>query len=123
MRPQDPGNTLRRSIPTPIPYPTVAKTSKIQKNDLRRQMVAKYAERRAALKAVLRDQKSSDEEKDDARARLAALPRDSNPNRVRNRCLLTGRPRANYRKFGICRIAFRELALLGEIPGVRKASW
>ena len=101
----------------------MAKTSKIQKNDLRRKMVAKYAERREVLKAVLRDSKSSDEAKDDARARLAALPRDANPNRVRNRCLLTGRPRANYRKFGVSRITFRELALLGEIPGVRKASW
>ncbi len=86
-------------------------------------MVAKYAERRRALKEVLEDTKSSDEQKDDARARLAALPRDSNPNRIRNRCLLSGRPRANYRKFGVSRIVFRELALLGEIPGVRKASW
>lgn len=85
--------------------------------------MAKYADRRAALKAILRDPKSTDEQKDDARARLAALPRDANPNRIRNRCLLTGRPRANYRKFGISRITFRELALLGEIPGVRKASW
>ncbi len=101
----------------------MAKTSKIQKNDGRRRLVAKYAERRKALKAILQDAKASDEAKDDARARLAALPRDSNPNRVRNRCRLTGRPRANYRKFGISRIAFRELALLGEIPGVRKASW
>ncbi len=101
----------------------MAKTSQIQKNDGRRRLVEKYAERRKALKAILQDAKASDEAKDDARARLAALPRDSNPNRVRNRCLLTGRPRANYRKFGISRIAFRELALLGEIPGVRKASW
>ncbi|MHC4514169.1 MAG: 30S ribosomal protein S14 [Planctomycetota bacterium] len=101
----------------------MAKTSQIQKNQTRRRTVAKYAERRKALKAILQSSKSSDEEKDDARARLAALPRDSNPNRVRNRCLLTGRPRANYRKFGISRIAFRELSLLGEIPGVRKASW
>lgn len=101
----------------------MAKTSQIERNDRRRRTAEKYAERRRALKAVLQDAKSSDEQKDDARARLAALPRDANPNRIRNRCLLTGRPRANYRKFGISRIAFRELALLGEIPGVRKASW
>ena len=101
----------------------MAKTSKIQKNDERRRIVAKYAERRKALKDIIRSSKSTDEEKDEARAKLQALPRDANPNRVRNRCQLTGRPRANYRQFGICRIAFRELALLGEIPGVRKASW
>lgn len=101
----------------------MAKTSQLERNDRRRRTVAKYVERRQALKAILQDPKSSDEQKDDARARLAALPRDSNPNRIRNRCLLSGRPRANYRKFGISRIRFRELALLGEIPGVRKASW
>jgi small subunit ribosomal protein S14 len=101
----------------------LAKTSQIERNNRRRRAAEKYAEHRRALKAVLRDPNSSDEQKDDARARLAALPRNSNPNRIRNRCLLTGRPRANYRKFGISRIAFRELALLGEIPGVRKASW
>ena len=101
----------------------MAKTSKIQKNEDRKRIVAKYAERRKALRDIIQSSKSSDEEKDEARAQMAQLPRDSNPNRIRNRCLLTGRPRANYRKFGICRIAFRELALLGEIPGVRKASW
>ena len=101
----------------------MAKTSKIQKNEDRKRIVAKYAERRKALRDIIQSSKSSDEEKDEARAAMARLPRDSNPNRIRNRCLLTGRPRANYRKFGISRIAFRELALLGEIPGVRKASW
>ncbi len=101
----------------------MAKTSKIQKNEARKRIVAKYAERRKALRDIIQSSRSSDEERDEARAQLARLPRDSNPNRIRNRCLLTGRPRANYRKFGICRITFRELALLGEIPGVRKASW
>ena len=101
----------------------MAKTSKIEKNEDRKRIVAKYAERRKALRDIIQSSKSSDEDKDEARAQMARLPRDSNPNRIRNRCLLTGRPRANYRKFGICRITFRELALLGEIPGVRKASW
>ena len=101
----------------------MAKTSKIEKNEDRKRIVAKYAERRKALRDIIQSSKSSDEERDEARAQMARLPRDANPNRVRNRCLLTGRPRANYRKFGISRITFRELALLGEIPGVRKASW
>ena len=101
----------------------MAKKSKIANNDLKKRIVARFAAKRAALKAVIDDQSASQEDRDDARMRLQMLPRRSNPNRIRLRCGLTGRPRANYRKFGICRIAFRELALLGEIPGVRKASW
>ena len=72
---------------------------------------------------MLKSASASPEEKDVARTKLMKLPRDANPNRIRNRCLLTGRPRAIYRKFGISRVMFRELSLMGEIPGVRKASW
>ncbi|MEZ5965253.1 MAG: 30S ribosomal protein S14 [Planctomycetota bacterium] len=101
----------------------MAKTSALARNELRRKLVAKFAEKRKALKAILTDQSKTPEERDEARLKLAKLPRDSNPVRVRNRCMLTGRSRANYRKFGLCRNQFRALALKGEIPGVRKASW
>ena len=74
-----------------------------------------------AFKKIVAD--FSEEEKDAAWAKLRSLPRDSNPNRIRNRCQFTGRPRGNYRKFGISRIALRELALRGQLPGVRKSSW
>ncbi len=85
--------------------------------------VQKFAERRAALLAVLRNPETSAEEHDAASLRLRKMPRDASPVRVRRRCALTGRSRGNYRRFGLCRNAFRELALLGQIPGVRKASW
>lgn len=101
----------------------MAKTSAVQKNDHRRALAAKYADRRAEYKATIRSTKTSEEEKDDARARLAKLPRNSNPNRIRNRCAFTGRPRAVYRRFGICRIVLRDLAHEGKIPGMRKSSW
>lgn len=101
----------------------MAKTSKIQTNLRKMRTVERFAAKRAALKAIIDDQSKSEDERWEARLRLQALPRDANPNRVRMRCGLTGRPRGNYRKFGICRVTFRELALLGEIPGVRKASW
>jgi small subunit ribosomal protein S14 len=101
----------------------VAKKSAIEKNERRRQLAAKYAALRAQLKAVIRDPSASDDAKGEAWTRLRALPRNSNPNRVRNRCQFTGRSRGNYRKFGLCRMAFRDLALRGQIPGVRKASW
>lgn len=101
----------------------MAKKSKIAKNDQRRALVERYAARRAELREVLKSVSASPEEKEAARAKLMKLPRDVNPNRIRNRCLLTGRPRAIYRKFGISRVMFRELSLMGEIPGVRKASW
>jgi small subunit ribosomal protein S14 len=101
----------------------MAKTSSIAKNERRRRTVDKFAAKRAALLDVLRDANKPLEERDDAARKLRDLPRDINPNRVRNRCLLTGRPRAYLRKFGLCRNQFREIALLAEIPGVRKASW
>ena len=86
-------------------------------------MVRRYAARRTELNSIIRSGKSSDEDKEEARGILAKLPRDSNPIRVRNRCALTGRPRAYYRKFGLCRHALREKALKGELPGVTKSSW
>ncbi len=101
----------------------MAKKSKIAKNEQRKALVAKYAEKRAALKEVIRDPKTAPADQQLAIAALAKLPRNSNPTRIRNRCNLTGRPRAYYRKFGLSRIALRELALRGELPGVTKASW
>jgi len=101
----------------------MAKTSKIQKNEKRKELVARYAERRAALVSVMKDPDATTAEKREASAELQRLPRDSSPVRVRNRCNMTGRPRAYNRKFGLSRIAFREMALRGEIPGVKKSSW
>lgn len=101
----------------------MAKTSKIVANEKRIAMVARYRERRAVLKETIRSPKSSEAEKIAAQQALASLPRDSSPIRVRNRCAITGRPRAILRKFMLSRIAFRELALEGKLPGVTKASW
>lgn len=101
----------------------MAKKSAILKNQRRKKLVAKYAGRRERLKAMAADQSLPQEERFMARLKLAELPRNSSPNRVRNRCELTGRPRGNYRKFKMSRIALRELALSGKIPGVVKSSW
>ena len=101
----------------------MAKTSAVQKNERRRALSAKYADRRAEYKAIIRSTKSSEEAKDEARAALAKIPRNANPNRVRMRCSFTGRPRAVYRRFGVCRIVLRDLAHEGKVPGMRKASW
>lgn len=101
----------------------MARLAKIKTNEKKKALVAKYAARRAALKETLRSASASDAQKAEAFRALAALPRSSSPTRVRNRCAITGRPRAVYRKFGLCRNAFRELALRGDIPGVTKASW
>ncbi len=101
----------------------MAKKSKILLNEKRKQLVAKYATKRAELKAIVKNPRSSDADRALAQRALEKLPRNSNPIRVRNRCALTGRPRAYYRKFGLSRIALRELALRGELPGVTKASW
>jgi len=101
----------------------MAKTSKIKKNEQRRRTAERLKEKRVALLAVYRDTNRPFEERDEALRKLKALPRDANPNRIRNRCAMTGRPRAFYRKFGLSRVTFRELALQAEIPGVRKASW
>ena len=93
------------------------------RDKFRRQMVEKFKAKRAALIAVIRDVKATDEDREAARAKLQRLPRDASPVRLRNRCALTGRPRGVYRKFGLGRIKLRELALHGEVPGVIKASW
>jgi len=101
----------------------MAKTSKIAKNEQRQKLVKKYYARRTELKAVIQNPETSYEDRLDAYAKLRKLPRDSNPVRVTSRCRLTGRPRAVYRKFGLSRITFREMASEGLIPGVTKASW
>jgi len=101
----------------------MAKTSMIKREEKRAKLVKKYAKKRAALKAIVRDLSSSDEERLAAQARLNALPRDSSPSRMRKRCAITGRPHGVYRKFGLGRNKLREAAMKGEIPGLTKASW
>ncbi|MGD9386971.1 MAG: 30S ribosomal protein S14 [Gammaproteobacteria bacterium] len=101
----------------------MAKKSMIQRENRRAKLVAKYAAKRAKLKAIIVDENSSDEERLEAVAKLAALPRDSSASRLRNRCAITGRPRGYYRKFGLGRNKLRESTMTGEIPGLRKASW
>ncbi|GIX16831.1 MAG: 30S ribosomal protein S14 [Rhodothalassiaceae bacterium] len=101
----------------------MAKKSAIEKNERRKRLVQRYAAKRAKLKAIARDRSLPEEERILAWLKLAELPRNSSPTRVRNRCELTGRPRAYYRKFRISRIALRELASSGQLPGVTKASW
>lgn len=101
----------------------MAKKSMIMREEKRAKLVAKYAAKRAKLKAVVVDEKSSDEERLEAVAALAAMPRDASPTRLRNRCAITGRPRGYYRKFGLGRNKLREATMSGEIPGLRKASW
>ena len=101
----------------------MAKTSVINRDLKRRDIVKKYAAKRAELMAVINNVKSSDEDRYAARQKLQALPRDSSPVRLRNRCALTGRPRGTFRKFGLGRTKLREFAMRGEIPGVIKASW
>ena len=101
----------------------MAKKSKIEMNEKRKKLVAQYAPIRAELKAIIKDSQSTPEERDEARRKLQQLPRNSHPTRVRNRCRLSGRPRAYYRKFGLSRIALREHGLRGEIPGLQKSSW
>jgi small subunit ribosomal protein S14 len=101
----------------------MAKVAVINREQKRREMVAKFAAKRSLLKATIENTKLSDEERADARLKLQALPRNSSPVRLRNRCALTGRPRGTYKKFGLGRIKVREFAMRGEIPGVVKASW
>jgi len=101
----------------------MAKISKIVKNEKRKKMVVRYAAKRKALKKIINSPGSSPEEIDDAVIRLQKLPRDASPVRVKNRCSQTGRPRGYLRKFGVSRVALRELALQGQIPGVVKSSW
>ena len=101
----------------------MAKKSMIQRELKRAKLVARYAEKRATLKAVIRNVNSSDEARAAAQAKLNAMPRDASPTRQRNRCAITGRPHGVYRKFGLGRNKLREAAMSGEIPGLTKASW
>jgi small subunit ribosomal protein S14 len=101
----------------------MAKKSMVMREKKRTKLVAKYAERRQALKVIIKDPKASDEERWQAQLSLQALPRDSSPSRGRRRCQITGRPHGVYRKFGLCRNKLREHAMLGQVPGVVKSSW
>ncbi|WKD58044.1 30S ribosomal protein S14 [Corynebacterium capitovis DSM 44611] len=101
----------------------MAKKSKIAKNEKRKEIVARYAERRAELKAIIRNPETSDEDRLDAQFELNRQPRDASPSRVRNRDSHDGRPRGYLRKFGLSRVRMREMAHRGELPGVRKSSW
>ena len=101
----------------------MAKMAVINRDLKRRETVKKFAPKRAELLAAISNMKLSDEERAAARLKLQALPRNSSPVRLRNRCALTGRPRGTYRKFGLGRTKVREFAMRGEIPGIVKASW
>jgi small subunit ribosomal protein S14 len=101
----------------------VAKKSKIVKNEQRRVTVARYADRRAELKAIIRSSASSYEQRLAAQRALARQPRDASPVRIRNRDAVDGRPRGHLRKFGLSRVRVRELAHEGQLPGIRKSSW
>ena len=101
----------------------MAKKSAIARNKKRERMVAQYAEKRSNLKAIMANPDSTDEEFYEAQRKLCKLPRNSSPIRIKNRCNVTGRPRAFIRRYGLSRLTFRELALQGKIPGVTKSSW
>lgn len=101
----------------------MAKTSAVERNRKRQKLVERYAAKRAELKAIARDTSKPVEERFNAQLKLAELPRNSAPNRIRNRCEVTGRPRGFYRKLKMSRIALRELASSGYIPGMVKSSW
>jgi len=101
----------------------MAKTSSVEKNNRRRKMAAQYAVKRKALKAIVMDQSKPLEERFRAQLKLSAMPRNGSKIRIRNRCEVTGRPRAYYRKLGMSRVALRELGNSGVIPGLVKSSW
>jgi small subunit ribosomal protein S14 len=101
----------------------MAKKSSVEKNEHRRKLVERFRARRAELKKIVQDRSADPGERFEATLKLAQLPRNSSRVRVRNRCILTGRPRGYYRKFGLSRIALRDLASEGQIPGVVKSSW
>ncbi|MDX2208476.1 MAG: 30S ribosomal protein S14 [Gemmatimonadales bacterium] len=101
----------------------MAKTSMIQRNLKRTKLAAKWNDERKRLKAVIKSLDATPNERDQAMRKLQAMPRNASPTRIRNRCQVSGRPRAYVRRFGLSRIAFREMALEGKIPGVRKSSW
>lgn len=101
----------------------MAKTCMIEREQKRRELVKKYAAKRAELAAAANDVKASPEDRREARIKLQSLPRNASPVRLRNRCAMTGRPRGVFSKFGIGRSKLRELMMRGEVPGVIKASW
>ena len=101
----------------------MAKVGAVEKNKKRRKLVDKYAAKRAELKAIISDRSKPIEERFRAQLQLAELPRNSAKSRLRNRCAVTGRPRAYYRKLGVSRIALRQLGSEGKIPGLVKSSW
>ena len=101
----------------------MAKTSKIVKNNKREVAVNLYYDRRQELLKIIKDPETSYDQKRDAQRKIAKMPRDASATRHRNRCQVTGRPRGTLRKFGMSRNTFRDLALKGELPGIKKASW
>lgn len=101
----------------------MAKQSKIARNERRKRIVERYREQREEILSIIKSPSTSQAEKQEAYHALSRLPRDSSPTRVVNRCNLTGRPRGYYRQFGLSRIALRDLALRGDLPGVTKSSW
>jgi len=101
----------------------MARLSLIQKNLKRTKLVQKFSKKRNSLKKIIKNKKTSQEARIDAINKLAKLPNNSSPCRLRNRCILTGRSRGVYRKFKLSRIAFRELANEGKLPGIIKSSW
>ena len=101
----------------------MAKLAVINRQAKREATVKRFAEKRKALLSIINDPKATDDARDQARAKLQALPRNASPVRLRNRCAMTGRPRGTFRKFGLARTKIREIAMRGEIPGMIKASW
>ena len=101
----------------------MTRLSLIQKNINRKKLVLRFSKKRKLLKKIIKNKKSSPEERLDAINKLSKLPNNSSPCRLRNRCIMTGRPRGIYRKFKLSRIAFRELASEGKLPGIIKSSW
>lgn len=101
----------------------MSKIALINREKKRREVVKKYASKRAEICAIISNSKLSAEERYNARLKLQKLPRNASPTRLRNRCSLTGRPRGVYRKFGLSRGKLRDIAMAGEVPGITKASW
>ncbi len=101
----------------------MAKLSARENNRKRERLVSKFKEKRTALKSTIMNKETSQEERMEAVFKLAQLPRNGAQNRVRNRCSVTGRPRGYYRKFGVSRIILRDLASIGQVPGLTKSSW
>src|SRR3954462_13198912 len=101
----------------------MSKKSSVEKNNRRKRLVKQYKGKRERLLGIANDESKTMEERFEARLRLAEVPRNGNPTRIRNRCEMTGRPRAYYRKLGMSRIALRELGSSGQIPGLVKSSW